>query len=172
MGFESDGSHEGFDILVSANGQQARGFSGRYLVVGQSQAGGRAVVESAIDTGLGNATRYVERDALTDLLSQIDTEHNYRFRTQERNDLTISVDGVFAGSVGQGYSLVLDEAFSATHAERFAEDAEIPTGALEEYAQSGDLFDGAQDVEIGTGTNIGLLRWIADPAALSLNQLG
>jgi hypothetical protein len=171
-GFEEDGSYEGFDVFVSANGQRARGLDGRRLAVGQHQSGGRTVVETVVDTGLGNTPPYGERETLTGLLQRLDAEHNFRFRTHPRNDVTIPSEGVFAGSVAQGYSLALGEEFTATRAERFVEDATIPTDALESYAQSNDLFDGAQNIELGTGSNVGLLTWTADPAALSLNQLG
>lgn len=172
IGFEADGSYEGFDRFVSADGRQARALAGRRLVVAQSVEDVDSVVETVVDTGLGTTDSYSERDALTNLTTALSTDGNFRFSTHDPITVGVSEEGVFTDSVARGYSLTLDGEFTARWGERFREDAEIPVDALEVYARNGDIFAGASDVEIRTGDNLGVVEWTVDPGVLSLNQLG
>ena len=171
-GFEKAGTYEEFDVFATPDGGQARALAGRRLAVGRHPTDAAGVVETVVDTGLGSADRYRDREELSDLVTSLDTTGNFRFSTFPRNDASVPEEGVFLGSVARGYSLAFDDEFTGKRAEWFADDVDIPDDQLEAYALNNPLFDGAENIDLLRGDNLGLLEYTIALGGLSLNQLG
>ena len=172
VGFEEADTYEGFDIFAGPDGNRARGLNGTRLAVGRHPTDATGVVETVVDTGLGNGDRYRDREELSDLVTALDTGGNFRFATFPRNDASVPADGVFRGSLARGYSLAPGEEFTGKRGEWFADDAGIPNEEMKQYVRSNPLFEGAANVELLTGENLGIIEYTIDPGTLSLNQLG
>ncbi|MFB6142163.1 MAG: hypothetical protein ABEJ30_02335 [Halorientalis sp.] len=113
-GFDQDDEHEGYDIYVGSDEQQAFGVSGSKLVGATpgifNDVDPVNVVEAVIDAKVGKGERYVdENDDFDTLTDQIGGSTAYAFGgTHEQYDSGAPKDGKFEGSVATSLGISFD----------------------------------------------------------------
>jgi hypothetical protein len=144
------------------------------LVAGVDPEDGGGIVEGVIDASNGDRDRYHGADdAVSDVVGVIDTTDNFWLKGYRQNTNTVAARGVFRDSVARGYSIVLDdEEVEATRVEAFVEDADVEESAVETYTDENPLFDGAEGLDWRVDGRLLVIEWTADPADLTLRQLG
>lgn len=174
QGFEETDSHDGFDMYQTPDGAGARALDDGTLVATAATDDGVAVAEKIVDSGAGNADRYVDSSSeVSSITEALDTEHNFRFEDFQQITQTRSSRGVFEGSVGRGYSTVLeDEQVRAKRVEEFTEGTDIQQEGIRTFTDENPLFSGADNLETTTENNQLIIDWTADLGTLTLNQLG
>jgi len=173
-GFSSAGEYEGFDLYETGDGASARALRDGRLVAGVDPEDGGGIVEGVIDASNGDRDRYHGADdAVSDVVGVIDTTDNFWLKGYRQNTNTVAARGVFRDSVARGYSIVLDdEEVEATRVEAFVEDADVEESAVETYTDENPLFDGAEGLDWRVDGRLLVIEWTADPADLTLRQLG
>jgi hypothetical protein len=173
-GFSAAGEHSGFDLYETGDGASARALDDGQLVAGVDPDDGGRVVEGVIDASGGDRERYHEaNDAVADVVEAIDTTDNFWIEGYQRITDTVAARGIFTDSIARGYSILLDsETVEATRVEAFTEDADVEEAAINTYTEKNPLFDGAQGLDWRVDGRMLVIEWTADPAELSLRQLG
>lgn len=154
-GFEASGSHEGFALWTADGEDEAYAVGEDVLVVGRG-AGSRSpsgAVEAAVDAGVGAAERYVATsDAASRLHDRLDRGQLRTVLTRDPPEETDVERGQFAGNVGLGYAVTVDEPTSELHFVLvFASEADADAPAVRDWVdagRSGGAFDRMDDASV------------------------
>lgn len=174
QGFQEQDGHEGFDVYQTSDGTSVRALDDGVLVATLTNDDGRDAAETFIDCKQGNVERYVDSsDTIGTVTDTLETTHNFRFEDFREITNTRSAMGVFEGSIGRGYSTLLeDDQVSAKYVEKFVEDTSIKQSDLDTYTSQDELFENADNLEMNVDGSRIIIDWTSEFGALSVDQLG
>lgn len=155
---EEDDDYEGYRIFLSPDDHRGVGVSSDSLIVARvgSHDDGDEVVETIVDTRIGEEDRYVDEEedfaTLTDTLSPAAVQYGHTFPERDGTDVE---RGRFDEAVANGYSVQVDGESTRLEAVIVFDSAnDIDVDDIEDWIDENDrsdeIFDDVEDIGVDT----------------------